>query len=231
MSNQLNFQDFFKNRYLDLEFTNNLAISDILFILSITFVLGLFIFYIYKTTFRGVLYTQSFNISLVIVSLVTSLIILTISSNLILSLGMVGALSIVRFRTALKDPLDIVFMFWAIAVGIANGAAFFKISIVGSIFIGIVIIIMTKYKTAHNPFLLVLNYNQKHEDNFLDYLNELKKEIYFSGMKSKIQTNDNIEVTLEIRLDDKKLIKLNEINKKNFISKTALISYSGDYVS
>lgn len=231
MNSQINFQDFFKNQYLDVEFTNNLSVGDILAVLTLSLLLGLFIFYIYKKTFKGVLYTQSFNISLVMVTLVTALIILTISSNLILSLGMVGALSIVRFRTALKDPIDIVFMFWAIAVGVANGAAFFSISIIGSIFIAATLLVMTKYKTINSPFLLVINYNTYDESYFETYLQELKKTIKFSGIKSKIQNNDMVELTIEIRLNDKTMTKLNQLNDKDFIKKISLISYSGDYVS
>ncbi len=231
MNSQINFQDFFKNQYLDVEFTNNLSVGDILAVLTLSLLLGLFIFYIYKKTFKGVLYTQSFNISLVMVTLVTALIILTISSNLILSLGMVGALSIVRFRTALKDPIDIVFMFWAIAVGVANGAAFFSISIIGSIFIAATLLVMTKYKTINSPFLLVINYNTDDESYFETYLQELKNTIKFSGIKSKIQNNDMVELTIEIRLNDKTMTKLNQLNDKDFIKKTSLISYSGDYVS
>ena len=231
MNSQINFQDFFKNQYLDVEFTNNLSVGDILAVLTLSLLLGLFIFFIYKKTFKGVLYTQSFNISLVMVTLVTALIILTISSNLILSLGMVGALSIVRFRTALKDPIDIVFMFWAIAVGVANGAAFFSISIIGSIFIAATLLVMTKYKTINSPFLLVINYNTDDESYFETYLQELKNTIKFSGIKSKIQNNDMVELTIEIRLNDKTMTKLNQLNDKDFIKKTSLISYSGDYVS
>ena len=231
MNSQLNFQDFFKNQYLDVEFTNNLSIADILVVLILSLILGLFIFYIYKKTFKGVLYTQSFNISLVMVTLVTALIILTISSNLILSLGMVGALSIVRFRTALKDPIDIVFMFWAIAVGVANGAAFFKISIIGSIFISVTLLILTKYKTLNHPFLLIVNYKLNDENKFESYLTELKKTIKLSGIKSKVQTDEDVEVTIEIRVNDKKMTLLNKINDKDFIMKTSLISYSGDYVA
>ena len=165
------------------------------------------------------------------VTLVTALIILTISSNLILSLGMVGALSIVRFRTALKDPIDIVFMFWAIAVGVANGAAFFKISIIGSIFISVTLLILTKYKTLNHPFLLIVNYKLNDENKFESYLTELKKTIKLSGIKSKVQTDEDVEVTIEIRVNDKKMTLLNKINDKDFIMKTSLISYSGDYVA
>ena len=125
MGSEFSIRDLFKSSVISSAEVSTLAVSDIVVNLTVTLLLSLFIFYVYRKFFMGVLYTLSFNVSLVMVSLVTSLIIMTISSNLILSLGMVGALSIVRFRTAVKDAIDIGFMFWAIAVGIANGAGFF----------------------------------------------------------------------------------------------------------
>ena len=131
MGQATSFSDVVRQSYMELNSSGPLSIADIGMSLVLTFIIALGIFWIYKRTFRGVLYTHSFNVSLVMISLVTSLVIMTISTNLILSLGMVGALSIVRFRTAVKDPLDIVFMFWAIAVGIANGAMQFKLALAG----------------------------------------------------------------------------------------------------
>ena len=129
---------------------------EILINLGVSFVVGLFIFYVYKKTFQGVLYQRSFNVSLVTIAMVITLIIMTISGNLILSLGMVGALSIVRFRTPIKDPVDLVFIFWAITVGIANGVEYFNISIIGSVVLTIVLLIMTRKSEEEQPFLLVL---------------------------------------------------------------------------
>jgi len=154
MDQAVGFQDIVKKSFSNLDFASALSISDIIIVLISTFLIGMFIFYIYKKTFQGVLYTQSYNVSLVMVAIVTSLIIMTISSNFVLSLGMVGALSIVRFRTAIKDSMDIVFMFWAISIGIANGAGFFKISFIGSIVIAGVLLILTRFKSSSSPYLL-----------------------------------------------------------------------------
>ena len=152
---------------------------------------------------------------------------MTISSNLILSLGMVGALSIVRFRTAIKDPMDIVFMFWAIAVGIANGAGYFKISITGSIFIAISLFILSKYKVKHSPYLLILNYEGEAHDSVDDYLRENFKKL---TIKSNTITNDNSELTVEIRFDNNpKYIK--ELSSISGVKSAVLIAYNGDYVS
>ena len=170
MDTTIGFKDILKKSFQGVDLASTLSISDIAVVLFITFLTGMFIFYIYRSTFQGVLYTQSFNISLVMVAIVTSLVIMTISSNVILSLGMVGALSIVRFRTAIKDSMDIVFMFWAIAVGIANGAGFFKLSIMGTIFIAIILVLLTKFKSTSSPFLLVINYSQDSHDELLNLL-------------------------------------------------------------
>ena len=224
----IGFNDIIKKSFTQLNFSSTLSISDIAIVLFVTLLIGMFIFYTYKKTFQGILYTQSFNVSLVMVAIVTALVIMTISSNFILSLGMVGALSIVRFRTAIKDPMDIVFMFWAIAVGIANGAGFFKISIVGSIFIGVILFILTKYKTTSTPYLLILNYVDKGHDEIIKHL---KNELKDFRIKAKTITNQNVELTLEIRIDDEDTSFVNRLSKLDGVKNAVLVSYNGDYVS
>jgi len=224
----LSFQDLIKKSYTQLNFSSTLSTSDIAIVLFVTFLIGMFIFYVYKKTFQGILYTQSFNVSLVMVAVVTSLVIMTISSNFILSLGMVGALSIVRFRTAIKDPMDIVFMFWAIAVGIANGAGFFKISIIGSIFIGIILLILTKYKSTSTPYLLIINYLDDGHDKMMKHL---KTELKDFKIKAKTISNKNVELTLEIRIDNEDTSFVNRLSKLDGVKNAVLVSYNGDYVS
>jgi uncharacterized membrane protein YhiD involved in acid resistance len=228
MEEMTSFKDIIKKSALNVDFANTLSVSDIGVSLFITLIVGMFIFFIYKQTFQGILYTQSFNISLVMVSLVTSLVIMTISSNLILSLGMVGALSIVRFRTAIKDPMDIVFMFWAIAVGIANGAAYYKISITGSIFIAISLLVLSRYKVQSSPFLLILNYENLSDNPVNQYL---KNNFNRLSLKSKTITQDNTELTVEIRLNHNNADHVNMLSKIDGVKNAVLISYNGDYVS
>ncbi len=227
MEELTSFKDIIKKSVLNTDFASTYSVSDIGVSLFITFIVAMFIFYVYRMTFQGVLYTVSFNIALVMISLVTSLVIMTISSNLILSLGMVGALSIVRFRTAIKDPMDIVFMFWAIAVGIANGAAYYKISITGTIFISAILFFMSRYKSTRSPFLLILNYNNASIDVVENYLNKNFKRF---NLKSKTITKDNIELTVEVRLNSK-LDYTNELSNMAGIKSAVLVSYNGDYVS
>ena len=226
MNETTNFVDIIKRGFLDTNFVNTLNSSDIFINLSVSFIIGIFIFFIYKKTFQGVLYTQAFNVSLVMVGLVTTLVIMTISTNIVLSLGMVGALSIVRFRTAIKDSMDIVFMFWAISIGIANGAGYFKVSIVGTIFIATVLIILTRYRDSTSPYLLIIDYKEYSENSVKKYLSEIKAY----KVKSKTITRDDTELTIELRTDnDHKIV--NDINKITGVESCVLVSYNGDYVS
>jgi uncharacterized membrane protein YhiD involved in acid resistance len=228
MEEMASFKDIIKKSALNADFASTLSVSDIGVSLLVTLAVGLFIFFIYKKTFQGVLYTQSFNVALVMISLVTALVIMTISSNLILSLGMVGALSIVRFRTAIKDPMDIVFMFWAIASGIANGAAYYKISITGSIFIAISLFILSRFKSQSSPYLLILNYNNSSDVSVDNYLKNNFKRL---TLKSKTITKDNTELTTEIRLNKNNSDHINNLSNIDGVKNAVLVSYNGDYVS
>jgi uncharacterized membrane protein YhiD involved in acid resistance len=228
MENTVGFQDIIKKSVANMEFANSLSVANIVLILLVTFVTGMFIFYVYKKTFQGVLYTQSFNVSLVMVSIVTSLIIMTISSNFVLSLGMVGALSIVRFRTAIKDSMDIVFMFWAISVGITNGAGYFKISIVGSIVTAGVLFLLTRMRTNSAPYLLIVNYDHNQHPKIIDYL---KKRIGKYNLKSKTVTNGSIEMTIEVRINNDDTNFVNELSTRFSVKDVVLVSYNGDYIS
>jgi uncharacterized membrane protein YhiD involved in acid resistance len=226
--NELGFTDIIKKSIISSEFSSTLSISDILIVLLATFLIGMFIFYIYKSTFQGVLYTASFNTSLVMVAMVTAVVIMTISSNIVLSLGMVGALSIVRFRTAIKDSMDIVFMFWAISVGIANGAGYFKISITASIVIGSILFLMLRYKSSSQPYLLILNHESASSENIKK---ELRKTFSYYNLKSETVENGMTEITLEIRLKNDNTSFIEELSNIKGVKRSALLSYNGDYVS
>ena len=227
MEEVASYKDIVKQSFLEFQ-SAGLSIADVATSLLITFVISLLIFWLYKKSFRGVLYTHSFNVSLVMISLVTALVIMTISTNLILSLGMVGALSIVRFRTAVKDPLDIVFMFWAIAIGIANGAMQFELAIVGSFFIAIVVVILSNIKLQNHPYLLVMHYKNVDEKEILIQLNKIIKSY---KLKSKTVSNDLVELTLEVRVKKHNIGFVDEISKINNVKDLGLVGYEGDYVS
>ncbi len=195
-----NFSDVFKDNFLSgfSLSTQNLTLPNVLISLGIAFLLGMVIYFIYKKTYRGVLYSHSFNLSLIMLSMVTTLVIMCISSAPALSLGMVGALSIVRFRTAVKDPMDTVYMFWAIAVGITVGANFILFSIIGTLVISVILLVLsfTSNQTGQN-YLLVVHYDDRYAK---EVTNAVNKMVPRYRLKSKTATRNGVEMTLELRL-------------------------------
>lgn len=228
MNSQINFSDIFKSSFL--EKTSSFSVTDTLIALTLALALGLFIFLIYKKTFNGVMYSESFGMSLIAMTLITTLIILAITSNVILSLGMVGALSIVRFRSAIKEPLDIAFLFWSISAGIVLGAGLIPLGIIGSIFIGIVMLIFVNKKTTDNPYILVVNcINDKSENDAIKFIEgSVKKHV----VKSKtVSANSGIELTIEIRLKEMSTEFVNKLSDISGINNVVLVSYNGEYMS
>ncbi len=225
MDEILGFQDIIKRSLLKSDFFSAVHFQDIVIGLVISFFLSLIIFYIYKKTYSGVVYSHNFNVSLVVMSLITSVIIMTITSNLVLSLGMVGALSIVRFRTAIKDPLDIVFMFWAIALGLTTGARLYMIAIVGSVFIGLVILLLMRYKNSNNIFMLIIHYENEAKNNVFMKLSELDYTI-----KSKTVSRGITELTLELKLIGSGTNFVDDLSEFEGVTDASLVSYNGNFV-
>lgn len=222
---QLTFADVFTKSFIAMSSgAERFGTIDIIINMGVSLLVGLFIFYIYKKTFQGVLYQRSFNVSLVAISMVITLVIMTISGNLVLSLGMVGALSIVRFRTPIKDPVDLVFIFWAISVGIANGVGYFNISIIGSIILTIVILFMTRKDDPDHPYLLVMQLDNSADEAAIT--TEVKKSVERFMFKSKTINQAYSEYTAEIRLKDDNSDFINKLYNKNLIKKATLVSYS-----
>ncbi|MGN2339350.1 DUF4956 domain-containing protein [Clostridium cagae] len=223
-----NFSDIFKSSFA--EKLTQVSFLDMFIALALAFVIGLFIMQVYKKTFKGIMYSESFAISLLALSLITTLIILAVTSNVVLSLGMVGALSIVRFRSAIKEPIDIAFLFWSISVGIVIGAGLIPLAVLGSIFIGIVMVLFINKKTSNNPYILVINCEDDDSENTA--LKVLSKNVDKYNVKSKtISPMNGIEMTVEIGLKKKSTDFVNSISKLNGISNVVLVSYNGDYMS
>ncbi len=197
--------------------------------MGLAFVLGLFILFIYKKTFNGVMYSSGFGISLVAMSLVTTMIILTIGSNVILSLGMVGALSIVRFRSAVKDPMDIAYLFWAISAGIVLGAGMIPLAIFGSVFIGVVLYIFSSKKPTDRPYILIVDCADETAEGSVNAL--LKRTVKKSLLKSKTVTKTGLELTIEVRLPDQESGFVNKISDLAGVSNAVLVSYNGEYMT
>jgi hypothetical protein len=194
--------------------------------MGMSFLLGMFIFYVYRRTFQGVLYQRSFNVSLIAIAMVVTMVIMIISGNLILSLGMVGALSIVRFRTPIKDPVDLVFIFWAIAIGIGNGVSYFSITIIGSIIMTITIFALTRREDEETPYLLVLQIEK--ETNEPEALEFIRKSVDRFALKSKTVNPAYTEITAEVKLIKTDTGFVSEMEQKFGIRKITLVSYSGD---
>jgi len=222
---QTTFQDIFKTSFLELMNYGELSYQNVLIALVITSIIGLFVMQIYKMTFDGVVYQPSFATSILLIALVTAMIIMTISSNVVLSLGMVGALSIVRFRAAIKDPKDIGFMFWAIAIGISTGASLYMIATIGSLFIGIVLLLLNLQKTAIRRFILVVKFDEEESENVYKILDRIAYEL-----KTKVVTNSYIELTLELKKIGKNTAFVNELSKLSGVKNAMLVHYSGEYI-
>ncbi|MCH1625971.1 DUF4956 domain-containing protein [Ferdinandcohnia quinoae] len=223
-----NFKDIFKSSIL--EKTSSFSIVDSLLGLIVAFAIGLFIYWVYKRTFTGVIYSHTFNISLIIMTMATALIIMGISSNVLLSLGMVGALSIVRFRTPIKDPMDIVYIFWSIVAGILCGAGFIPLVIIGSILIGFVLLIFVNRIKVENPFLLVIRYNATEIENSLEHVISGQAKKHSLKSKSVMPGND-YEVTYEIRVKENDMSFINNISNIEGVKSAVMLSYDGNFTA
>ncbi|VDN47633.1 conserved membrane protein of unknown function [Petrocella atlantisensis] len=222
----MTFQDIFKSSFLEKAAT--FSLTDIALAMVVSLCLGLMIFYVYKMTFTGVMYSASFGVSLIAMTLITTLIILAVTSNIILSLGMVGALSIVRFRTAVKESLDIAFLFWSISIGIVTGAGLIPLGIIGSIFISIVLLIFVNRKSTDTPYLIVVNCLEDMAET--EVLSLIKSKTKKHLMKAKTVSRNGIELTVEVRLLDMNASLVNELLLINNVENAILVSYNGEYL-
>ena len=223
----MNFDDIFKSSFL--EKTTSFSLIDTLIAFVLAFILGLFIYTIYKKTYKGVMYSSAFATSLLAMTCITTLIILAVTSNVILSLGMVGALSIVRFRTAVKESMDICFIFWSISVGIVLGAGLIPLAVLGSLFIGITMIIFLNKHERVNPYLCILQIvDSECEVMAIDHIkNSVKKQL----LKAKNMNSDGIELTLEIQLRNEDASFIKSLMAMQGIKNVSLLSYNGEYMS
>lgn len=222
----MTFNDIFKSSFL--ENVTSVSLLDMTLALLLAFALGLFIYFVYKKTFAGVMYSSSFGVTLIALTMITTLVILAVTSNVVLSLGMVGALSIVRFRTAIKEPLDIAFLFWSIAVGIVLAAGLIPLAVFGSAVIGIVLIVFVNKKSHTNPYIVVLQC-EDHESEVCakEYLDQKTKRCV---VKSKSAQKGLIELNLEIRLQDDNTDFINGLADLPQVKSAVLVSYNGDYM-
>jgi len=223
----MTFNDLFKSSFL--ENIASFSALDMAIAMCLSFVLGLFIFMVYKKTYTGVMYSAGFGASLLGLTLVTTLVILAVTSNIILSLGMVGALSIVRFRTAIKEPLDIVFLFWSIAAGIVLGAGLLPLAVIGSLFIGVILVVSVNMKSRDVPYILIVSAEDDRQEEAL--LAQVKQSVKRHSLKSKTVSDAGMELTLEVRLNGSATAFVGQVKAVAGVRSASLVSYNGDYMS
>ena len=222
----MTFSDIFKSSFL----TNVTSVSllDMVLALVLAFGVGLFVFFIYKKTYSGVMYSSSFGVTLIALTMITTLVILAVTSNVVLSLGMVGALSIVRFRTAIKEPMDIAFLFWSIAVGIVLGAGLIPLAVFGSVVIGIILLVFANHKDSSNPYIVVLSWEgNESEKAAAAYLAQQTNKCI---VKSKTARKGSVELNMEVRLKDDNTDFINKLADLPGVQNAVLVSYNGDYM-
>lgn len=222
----MTFRDIFKSGFL--ENIGSVSAFDMVLALILAFGLGMFIFLVYKRTFSGVMYSSSFGVTLVALTMITTVVILAVTSNVVLSLGMVGALSIVRFRTAIKEPLDIAFLFWSIAVGIVLAAGMIPLAVVGSLAIGGVLLVFVNRKPHLNPYIVVLSCGGHESEQ--EAVAFLKSRVQRCVVKSKTAQKGAVELNLEIRMKEDNTDFVNELADMEGINSAVLVSYNGEYM-
>lgn len=222
----MTFNDIFQSNFLDN--INSVTIFDMVIALGLAFGMGLFIFMVYKKTYSGVMYSSNFGVTLVAMTMISTLVILAVTSNIVLSLGMVGALSIVRFRTAVKDPLDIAFLFWAIAVGIVLAAGMIPLAVFGSLFIGLVFVLFVNQTAHSNPYLVIVSCDsQESEEKAMAYIDGAVKR---TVVKSKTVRSGLVELNIEIRLKNDNTEFVNGLSNIAGVNNAVLVSYNGEYM-
>ncbi|MBU1144666.1 MAG: DUF4956 domain-containing protein [Firmicutes bacterium] len=206
----------------------DLSVLDIVLNLLITLFISLWVLFIYKLSYQTTVYNKSFSMTLPISALVTCMVIMAVSSNVILSLGMVGALSIVRFRTAIKNPLDTIFMFWSIGIGITVGANSSVLAIIGSVVIGLCILFVQALEIFTTPYILIVNFEGTYNEDFL--LKEVEQIYKKYSIRNKSIQKEKAEFTFEVRGTKGFQKKIEPLRKLEGVSQVMLLSYRGDYV-
>ena len=223
----MTFKDVFKSSFL--EQATSFSLTDTLIALALAFALGMFINEVYRKTYRGVMFSQSFGVSLMALTMITTLVIQAVTSNVVLSLGMVGALSIVRFRTAIKEPLDIVFLFWAIAAGIVLGAGLIPLATIGSVVIGVMLLVFVNRKSNETSYVLVLQCDSDASESAA--LARVEENVKRYVIKSKTVGAEGVELTVEIRIKDAAAKFVNGLLQVEGVKHATLVSYNGEYMS
>ena len=222
----MTFSDIFKSGFL--ENISAVSIPEMAIALLLALGVGLFIFLVYKKTYSGVMYSTSFGVTLIALTMISTLVILAVTSNVVLSLGMVGALSIVRFRTAIKEPLDIAFLFWAIAAGIVLAAGMIPLAVIGSCLIGLVLLIFVNRKSHVTPYMMVIRTTDHAGE--VRAVEAVRKNVKRMVLKGKSVSKGEVEMNFEVRLNGENTDFVNEINELEGVKSCVLVTYNGEYM-
>ncbi len=222
----MTFSDIFKSGFL--ENISAVSIPEMAIALLLALGVGLFIFLVYKKTYSGVMYSTSFGVTLIALTMISTLVILAVTSNVVLSLGMVGALSIVRFRTAIKEPLDIAFLFWAIAAGIVLAAGMIPLAVIGSCLIGLVLLIFVNRKSHVRPYMMVIRTTDHAGE--VRAMEAVQKNVKRMVLKGKSVSKGEVEMNFEVRLNSENTDFVNEINDLEGVKSCVLVTYNGEYM-
>lgn len=217
-----NFSDIFKKGFL--QETGNLTMDGFMMSMLAAFICGMIVYFVYRQFFKGVIYNNNFNILLVLTALVTCFIVIVISSNVVLSLGMVGALSIVRYRTAVKDPLDVGFLFWTVAVGVTCGAGLYIISLLGTIFIAAIYILLVKIRSSKRVYILIVKYENEAGKAVMREIESINKVL-----KNKTTSKGYTELTYEVRLNGDNTAFVTTLSEIEGVENAVIVEFTGDY--
>lgn len=220
------FSDVFKNSFVE-NFNQDLGMGRFLLTMAVALLLGLLIAIVYRVSYRGVLFSRAFAVSLLAMEVITTLILLTITSNVVLSLGMVGALSIIRFRTAIKDPLDIVFLYYAICGGIMCGAGLLGLAAIGTVIVGVILVVASRLPAAADSYILMITVNPEDEEPIVKYIEKSTKR---SKLKSKALVENTVELSMEVTLIAGSTKFLNKLNAYPGVSSVTLVKSTGEYI-
>jgi len=212
--------------YLQFDLINSLTtLTPVILALLVSYSLGMLIYYVYKKTFRGVVYSEAFSITLAAMTILTTMITLAISSNIALSLGMVGALSIVRYRTAIKDPMDILFLFWAVGTGITIGAKLHYLALVGALIVILLLLTLNRRVTSNEMFILVIHYA---DEDIGDEIRRIMRKMRYQ-IKSKTIRKKDVELAVEVVVKNNNTTFLDTIRDLPSVNDVALIQFTGEF--
>lgn len=221
----MSFNDIFKKSFLEGYASAEITTFTIVVALGIACLLALYIFFVYRVVTRKTFYSKNFNITLAGITVITAALILTMQSSVVLSLGMVGALSIVRFRTAVKDPMDLMFLFWSISVGIICGAGLAQVAVILSVVVTLGILILDRMPVAKAPMILVVNSSDLDAEEAVT--ETVKKYTRFFSVKSRNMTADSLDLVVELRTEQGSAL-VRDVMKLNGITSASLLAHDGE---